>query len=252
MSNKQSFCIANWKMNKSLDESNQFLNKLTSKDLTISNSKLIICPSFISLSPISLSNSSNLIEFGSQNVSSEEEGSLTGEISVSMLENINCNWSIIGHSERRQSFFETDDLIAKKMKLVLESNLNPILCIGETLEERNNNLTEEILNNQLETAFSKVNTNSLFKKNILIAYEPVWAIGTGVSADIETINNNIAIIKNIVNNYIINNCNIYLLYGGSVNERNAAEIFNIKYLNGFLIGTSSLDVNSFYNIYKQI
>ena len=138
------------------------------------------------------------------------------------------------------------------MKLVLESNLNPILCIGETLEERNNNLTEEILNNQLETAFSKVNTNSLFKKNILIAYEPVWAIGTGVSADIETINNNISIIKNIVNNYIINNCNIYLLYGGSVNERNAAEIFNIKYLNGFLIGTSSLDVNSFYNIYKQI
>ena len=137
-------------------------------------------------------------------------------------------------------------------KTSLESNLNPILCIGETLEERNNNLTEEILNNQLKTAFSKVDDNNSFKKNILIAYEPVWAIGTGVSADIKTINNNISIIKNIVNNYIINNCNIYLLYGGSVNERNAAEIFNINYLNGFLIGTSSLDVDTFYNIYKQI
>ena len=252
MSKKKSFCIANWKMNKNLDESNQFLNDILSKDLTISNSKLIICPSFLSLESISSSNLKNSIDLGSQNVSYKDKGSLTGEISVSMLENINCNWTIIGHSERRQYFFESNNLIAKKMKLVLESTLSPILCIGETLEERNNGLTEEVLHNQIKTAFSEINSNNMLEKDILIAYEPVWAIGTGVSADIETISNNISIIKNIANNYIINNCNIYLLYGGSVNERNATEIFSINYLNGFLIGTSSLDVDTFYNIYKQI
>ena len=252
MTNKKSFCIANWKMNKSLDESKKYLDQLSSKDLNVSNSNLIICPSFISLPAMSLVKKNTTITFGSQNVSYKEKGALTGEISISMLENINCDWVIIGHSERRQYFLESNDSIASKMQLVLKSKLNPILCIGETLEERNDNLTKNILENQLKTAFSKVDFNCCFNKDILIAYEPVWVIGTGISADIETISNNIRIIKNIINNYDINNCNIYLLYGGSVNEVNASEIFNINNMNGFLIGTSSLDVDTLYSIYKQI
>ena len=239
MINKKSFCIANWKMNKTLDESKVYLDQLSSKDLSVSNSNLIICPSFISLSLMSLFKENSSIIFGSQNVSHKRKGALTGEISISMLENIDSKWVIIGHSERRKLFLETNDHISSKMKLVLSSKLNPILCIGETLEERNNNLTKNILENQLKTAFSKVDFNSCSNKDILIAYEPIWAIGTGISADIETISNNITIIKNIINNYDINNCNIYLLYGGSVNEINAAEIFNINNMNGFLIGTSS-------------
>ena len=138
------------------------------------------------------------------------------------------------------------------MKLALSSKLNPILCIGETLEERNDNLTKNILENQLKTAFSKVDFNSCSNKDILIAYEPVWAIGTGVAAELNIIEKNMKLIKKIINNISTNNCNIYLLYGGSVNEHNVAEIFSLTDVNGFLIGGASLEVESFYDIYKQI
>ncbi len=252
MNNKKSFCIANWKMNKNINDAKEFLSKLQCKDLSLSDSNIVICPSFVSLYTLCSSKANPLITFGSQNVSTNQKGALTGEVSVNMLEDIDCNWAIIGHSERRQLFNETNDSISKKVKMVLNSKLNPIICVGETIKERKENLTFEVLENQIKSAFSKVDLGKFYKKNILIAYEPVWAIGTGVSADIQTISENIKIIKNIINNYDINNRNIYLLYGGSVDENNATEIFNIDDVNGFLIGTSSLDVNIFYNIYKQI
>ena len=245
---KKSFCIANWKMNKNIKESIDFLNKINNKDLSLSDSKMIICPSFLSLAINS--NENNDISFGAQNVSSLEKGSLTGEISISMLEDIICDWVIVGHSERRTIFNETDNSIADKMKLVYMSSLNPILCIGESLDQKNNNLTSEILGKQIDLALSKIDFT--ISKDILIAYEPVWAIGTGIAADIGIIEKNMKLIKKMINNINTNNCNIYLLYGGSVNENNATEIFDLTDVNGFLIGGASLEVESFYSIYKQI
>ncbi len=246
--NKKSFCIANWKMNKKLDESDDFLAELKNKDLTISDSKMIICPSFISLA-IS-SNENDRISFGAQNVSFFKEGALTGEVSIDMLENICCDWVIIGHSERRKLFNESNSDIANKMKLVYASSLNPVLCIGESLDEKNNNQTAEILENQIKSALLKIDFK--IEKDILIAYEPIWAIGTGVSAELDIIEKNMKLIKKIINNISTNNCNIYLLYGGSVNAHNAAEIFELTDVNGFLIGSASLEVDSLYDIYKQI
>ena len=248
---KQSFCIANWKMNKNIKESVDFLNKISKKDLSVSNSQMIICPSFLSLK-LYWSDIKDYISFGSQNVSSFEKGSFTGEISISMLEeeNIFCDWVIIGHSERRMIFKETNEDISNKMKLVYNSSLNPILCIGESLEEKNNDLTSQVLEKQIHLAFSKIDFS--IAKDILIAYEPVWAIGTGIAANIDVIEKNMKLIKKMINNINTNNCNIYLLYGGSVNEDNAAEIFSLNDVNGFLIGGASLEVESFYSIYKQI
>ena len=246
--NKKSFCIGNWKMNKNLDESADFLNQFKSKDLSVSDSEIIICPSFISL--IFGYKTNNKISFGAQNVSPLEKGSQTGEISIDMLENINCDWVIIGHSERRELFDETNDDVANKMGLVYTSALNPILCIGESLKEKNNNQTTIILENQIKSALSKIDFT--IEKDILIAYEPIWAIGTGVAAELNIIEKNMKLIKKIINNISTNNCNIYLLYGGSVNEHNVAEIFSLTDVNGFLIGGASLEVESFYDIYKQI
>jgi len=246
--NKKSFCIGNWKMNKNLDESADFLNQFKDKDLSVSDSEIIICPSFISL--IFGYKANDKISFGAQNVSPLEKGSQTGEISIDMLENINCDWVIIGHSERRKLFNETDDDVANKMGLVYTSPLNPILCIGESLKEKNNNQTAIILENQIKSALSKIDFT--IEKDILIAYEPIWAIGTGVAAELNIIEKNMKLIKKIINNISTNNCNIYLLYGGSVNEHNVAEIFSLTDVNGFLIGGASLEVESFYDIYKQI
>ena len=167
-----------------------------------------------------------------------------------MLESVGCSWVIIGHSERRTVLKETDLDISKKMKLVYNSKINPILCIGETLLEREKKETPLVLKRQIVTAFKEVD----FKKNktILIAYEPIWAIGTGEAANITDIDRNIKIIKNIINDINTKDCNICLLYGGSVDENNASNIFSINEVDGFLIGTSSLSIDSFYKIYRQI
>jgi len=248
--NKKSFCVANWKMNKNIDESISFLDELNRLNLKITTSNMVICPSSIYLYYLARRNNNHMISFGCQNICNKKTGSYTGEISISMIENIGCDWVIIGHSERRQAYNETNKIIADKMELVYNSELTPILCIGESFEEKENKKTQAILDEQINTAFSKIN----FKKNkdILIAYEPIWAIGTGIAATLDIINENMKIIKNIINSFELNNCNLYLLYGGSVNENNATEIFNLDNVNGFLIGTSSLDVQTFYNIYKQI
>ena len=246
--NKKSFCIANWKMNKNFDESGDFLNQLKDKDLSVSDSEIIICPSFMSL--VFGYKKNEKISFGSQNVSSFKKGSYTGEVSIDMLENAHCDWVIIGHSERRKLFHENDEDIANKMNLVYKSSLNPILCIGESLKEKNNNKTNTILDKQIKLGLSKIDFK--VQKDILIAYEPIWAIGTGVAAELDIIEKNMRLIKKIINNINTNNCNIYLLYGGSVNEHNASEIFALNDVNGFLIGSASLEVESFYGIYKRI
>ena len=249
--NKTSFCVANWKMNKDFNESIFYLEKLKKIDLSENKSNIIICPSYLDLHElVKYKEKIKGIDFGAQNVFSEPKGSFTGEISVSMLESIGCKWVILGHSERRVVLGETDLDIAKKMKLVYESKLNPILCIGESLLEKEQKETSVVLKRQINTAFNSIDFKK--NKNILIAYEPVWAIGTGVAASVADITNNIKIIKNIIKNIDTKDCNIYLLYGGSVDGNNASNIFSINEVDGFLIGTASLSIESFYKIYRQI
>ncbi len=245
---RKKICVANWKMNKNFTQSEDFLKEISQKDLSSNSCELVICPSYDSLFLFSRSDSG--LSFGAQDVSHLNNPSSTGEISVDMLTSNNCKYVIIGHSERREFLGETNETISLKMKQVYDSELIPILCIGETLEEKLNELTSGILENQIKKAFSKIEFKS--KKNILIAYEPVWAIGTGQAADNNTIKYNMDLIKKIINNIYTKNCNIYLLYGGSVNENNASEIINIDNVDGFLIGSASLEADSFYKIFKQL
>jgi len=248
MENKK-FCIANWKLNKNSNQGIEFLNKFQNLDLLNTDTSIIICPSFISLQEMIDVNSNMKIDFGAQNISQHLKGSFTGEISTDMLESINCFWSIIGHSERRIFFNETNEIVSSKMKAVFNSKINPILCIGESLDDKDKGNTEIVLKEQLISAFGNIESN--INKDILIAYEPIWAIGTGRAADINTIKFSMKIIKNIIKKININHCNIWLLYGGSVNTKNASEILKINNVSGFLIGTSSLNVDEFYDIYKK-
>ena len=185
---------------------------------------------------------------GAQNVNQHSKGSFTGEVSVKMLQEIECEWVILGHSERRMYYSEEDVILNDKISTVLKSGLNPILCIGENINQKNNHETIPALEHQLNMSLK--NINNLDESNLIIAYEPVWAIGTGVSADIKTISNNIKWIKE----YLLQkfSINIPILYGGSVSSTNCKDILKVDEVNGFLIGSSSLNVEEFYNIYLNL
>jgi len=248
MINKRKFCIANWKMNLNYTDALNYLKIFNKFELNDKNIETIICPDFISMNQFK-KNKKSSYKLGSQNVSSFDKGSYTGDVSVNMLENINCNYVIIGHSERRIYYNEKNVDIKLKFDLVYKSSMVPILCVGENLEERKSNKHINILANQIDSA---LNNYTQFNKDLIIAYEPVWAIGSGESASVFMIEETHAIIKNIIKNYTLNNCNIYILYGGSVNDKNASQIARIDNVDGFLIGTSSLDPKMFYNIYNSL
>ena len=248
--NNKSFCIANWKMYLTNIEAINFIKKFTSYDLSNDNCEIVFCPPFTSMPLLlDLINNKN-ISLGSQDVSKFEKGAYTGESSINMVEELGCKWTIIGHSERRQIFNESYSDISNKMKLVYNnSSLKPIFCIGETLDEMNSGKTKEIIHNQLNSGMYELDFNN--NKDLIIAYEPIWAIGTGVSADVDIIDKNIKIIKDFIKKFNTKNCNIYLLYGGSVTEDNASEIYSLDEVNGFLVGSASTNPENFYSIYKH-
>ena len=223
----------------------KFIEELKEKDLHFSKNKIILCPTFTSLSEVNNIISSVDIELGAQNVHHCPSGSFTGDISASMLIELECEWVILGHSERRHFYPEEDIFINDKVKIAVKSGLNPILCIGENLQERNKNKTIEVLKRQIDSAFNNINLNG---SNVLVAYEPVWAIGTGEAATVEIISE----VTQWLSEYLLQefSINIPILYGGSVSSSNTKKINQIKYVDGFLIGSSSLDVNEFYQVYS--
>ena len=178
----------------------------------------------------------------------EDAGSFTGEVSCSMLKDIGCEWVIIGHSERREILFESNDIIEQKFSQCLESNINPIICIGETQKEREVGGTYDVLKKQLTSIFSSKNTYE--ELNLIIAYEPIWAIGTGLFANNEIIFETNCIINEIMEG-INPAINFSLVYGGSVSPNNAKDLLKITNLDGFLIGGASLIVEDFVEIYKN-
>ena len=247
---RRRFCVANWKMNFNSSDTKSFLENWEKKDLNNKEVKTIFCPSFTELNSTAelLHNSDS--ELGAQNVYYESNGAYTGEISCRMLKDLGCNWVIIGHSERRAIFGETDEMVCHKLDKLTSENMYPIVCIGETKDERKNGKTEEVLSRQLLVAFENQKGKNI--EHTIIAYEPVWAIGTGITATIVMISEAHQCIRNIFNTNGFNGDDISILYGGSVTNENAAELSEITDVDGFLVGGASLDVDKFYAIYNQL
>src|SRR3989338_7813690 len=239
---------ANWKMNKDIKEAVSFVKDFKKLVKNAKNIDIAICPPFTLLFELNELLKNSGIKLGAQNMHFEEKGAYTGEISPLMLKDAGCEYVILGHSERRQYFKETDDLINEKVKSALKNKLKPILCIGETLQQRNNNKTIEIIENQLMNCLNNINENEI--KNIAIAYEPVWAIGTGKNATPEQAEEVHKFIRNLLlkvyNKKISDNARI--IYGGSVKPENIKDLMAMKNINGALVGGASLEPESFAQI----
>lgn len=246
---KQIVIAANWKMNTTLDEARKLVTDLKKNLNTSGNVITILCPPFVYLSEIqSLLVNSN-IHIGAQNIYFEEKGAFTGEISASMVSDF-CEFVILGHSERRSIFGESNELINKKIHATLQNGLKPILCVGESQQQREDGLAEQIIQEQLSIGLNGVNRID----NIQIAYEPVWAIGTGIAAT-PVIANEImgGIIKStLLAMYDEKQMNtVPLLYGGSVNSENIEDYVSMSGINGALIGGASLKVKEFTSIVQK-
>ena len=210
--------------------------------------EVILCVPFIDLFYSLLAVQETNIKIGAQNMHWEEKGAYTGEVSGEMLKSINVEYVIIGHSERRAYFNETDETVNKKIKAALKNELKPIVCVGESLEQKEAGKTEEIITTQVEKAFKEISGED--SKKIIIAYEPIWAIGTGKTATADDANNSIKAIRNKINNMYGADVadNIHILYGGSVKSSNAKELFETSDIDGALIGGASLKVDEFAKI----
>ncbi len=248
---KKYLIAGNWKMHKNISESEELIDTIKSNfSQEDENVKLLVAPPFTNLYFVYQKIKDTGIYLGAQNCHWESSGAFTGEISPDMLQSVGCNYVIIGHSERRAMFGETNEKINKKLHALLSNSLNPIVCIGETLEQRQAGKTFQVLEDQLTNGLKGISNEQI--KNIIIAYEPVWAIGTGVAATIEQVDEaHNWIREKLVNLFGENALQTIIQYGGSVNEKNSVELFSLKNVNGALIGGASLKADSFIKIYKN-
>ena len=239
--------IANWKMNKSVAESVSFVNQIIDPLSKINSVATVICPPFTSLSALSRSIAGTHIKLGAQNVYFEIDGAYTGEISISMLKEL-CSYVIVGHSERRILFKENDLTINMKLRSVINNGLNPILCVGESIESRTKGEANQVIGDQITKGLEKVTSLD----NLIIAYEPIWAIGTGKSASSEIAQEMSLTIRNKINDlYGIISQKIPILYGGSVKSENINDFVSQDDINGALVGSASLDPKSFVAIVSE-
>ena len=237
----------NWKMNMLPNDTIDFINALE-PNVKESDSEIIICVPFTDLFyAISFCQGTN-IHVGAQNVFYEDSGAYTGEVSAQMLKCINTEYVIIGHSERRKYFAETDQIVNKKVHKAIENGLKPIICVGETLEEREQGKAIEKITSQISEALKGLTKENL--ENIIIAYEPIWAIGTGKTATKEDANEAIKAIRSKINEQFGTD-DITILYGGSVKPENANELFQMSDIDGALVGGASLKVSSFKAIIDE-
>ena len=249
---KKPIVAANWKMYKTPQEGVSFVNEISNLLLDKEKPTIIFCPSFTSLFHINENLSDSSIVLGSQNVYSEPEGAFTGEISVRMLKNCGVRYVIIGHSERRHIFKENNISLNKKLHAVLDNDLMPIFCIGETINDRNAGYTETILKEQLTKGLDGVKGHLI--DHIVIAYEPVWAIGTGVNAKPKQVEDTHLQINELLAELFATELvkQIPILYGGSVKPENAKELIKVEGVDGFLIGGSSLKLEFLYKIIQIV
>lgn len=243
---KSPIVAANWKMNLTIEEGLDLVKQVLDGSSS-DGSEIIFFPPSIALSAIGGMLKNTDYKVGIQNIHHEKSGAYTGEISAEMVKFLDVQYAIIGHSERRQYFFETDAQINGKIKSALSANLCPVVCVGESLPERESGKTNEILKKQLMSALKDIDNIS---DRLVIAYEPVWAIGTGKSADLNQVYDAHNFINEILQSRFKNHTPI--LYGGSVKAENASELCEIKNVDGFLIGGASLQSESFCQIIKNV
>ncbi len=237
--------IANWKMNKTAEETKDFISSFLPMVKNVTNVDILIAPPFTSLGVASQLLQGTDIKLGAQNVFYEEKGAFTGEISPVMLLSVGCSCVIIGHSERRQYFSETDEIVNKKIKTGRKNRLEVILCIGESLKERENNRTFEVLEKQLSGSLKDI-----YMEGVDIAYEPIWAIGTGKTATPEQANEAHKFIKEWLRKNKEGTDRIRILYGGSVTPENIESLMAEPEVNGALVGGASLKPDSFAKIVR--
>jgi len=244
----------NWKMNLLQDEARELFAGVKSLVSGLSDAQLpeiVIAPTFTSIAVVSSAKASwgsDKIAIAGQNCNWESSGAYTGEISVEMLKDAGCSHVIIGHSERRQHFSETDEMINKKAKAILAGGLTPIICCGETLEQRESGVTDEHIASQIRAALKGLSNEDIAKS--VIAYEPIWAIGTGKTCDTPEANRVIAMIRNVVKEVSSTEAGdaIRILYGGSVKPSSIEEQLSASDIDGALIGGASLKADSFNQI----
>jgi triosephosphate isomerase len=246
---RDNIVAGNWKMNNDYSQTKKLINDLKSSKIP-DDVRVMVAPSFTQLSQCKNLLSSTHISVVAQNMNANNSGAFTGEISASMLKGIEVYTVIIGHSERRSIFNETDEILKEKVKSALSADMEVIFCFGEELKERKNNDYFKIVNNQLRYVLFDLPESCW--KNIILAYEPVWAIGTGETATANQAQEMHLYVRNLIrDNYSeATSENISILYGGSVKPSNAKEIFSGKDVDGGLIGGASLNANDFIEIFS--
>ena len=247
--------IGNWKLNLDHLEAIQLLQKINyslPEDIE-ENIEIVLSPSFTSLRSLQtvISSDKLKIKLSSQNVSQYSSGAYTGEISAAQLKKLDIEYAIVGHSERRTLFNEVDSVINDKVNRLIDSEIVPIFCFGESIDERKSGTYLNFIENQINEGLKGLRKDKV--KKLVVAYEPIWAIGTGEVASLENIVEVLDYVKNIINKKpFFNDDNIKLIYGGSVSPDNAEDILNSKIVDGALVGGASLDPNKFLDIIKAV
>jgi triosephosphate isomerase len=245
---RKKIIAGNWKMNKTAPEASELAKGIRQKIDKSTEVDVVMCPPFIDLAAVYSVIHDSYIDLGGQNLHWEEKGAFTGEISADMLKSVGCHYVIIGHSERRQYFGETDETVNKKIKSALHEGLIPIVCVGELLEEREADKTKSVIETQVKAAFEDI--DKIQAQKTVLAYEPVWAIGTGKVATPEQAQEVHEFIRKLLTDIFDEETaeTIRIQYGGSMKPDNAAELLSQPDVDGGLIGGASLDVDSFVAI----
>ncbi|NIO49000.1 MAG: triose-phosphate isomerase [Candidatus Aminicenantes bacterium] len=251
INNEKPFIAGNWKMHKTIPEAVEMVKTLKEAGPELTDAELVIIPPYTMLSEVKKVIEGSSVQLGAQNLFWEEKGAFTGEISPPMLKDAGCQYVTIGHSERRQYFGETNETVNKKVKAALAHELTPIMCIGESLEEREKGKTIEKVETQINSGLEGLGKEEM--RRIVIAYEPIWAIGTGITATPSQAEEVHSFIREKVAEKYGNEIASYaiILYGGSVKPDNTYSLLKENNINGALVGGASLEADSFIQITKE-
>jgi triosephosphate isomerase len=240
----------NWKMHKTVDESVALVEQLRETLADVKDREILVCPPFTALHAVAKTLQGSNIQVGGQNLYPAQEGAYTGETSPAMLLDVGCSYVILGHSERRQYFQEGDQFVNQKLKVALEHGLKPILCVGETLEQRGEGRQKTVVSMQVERGLSEISAEAM--KDVAIAYEPIWAIGTGHTATPQQADEMHGMIRNNLSGLYGDELaqSVCIMYGGSVKPGNVDDLMAQPEVDGALVGGASLDAESFARIVR--
>jgi len=242
MPDRTPYIAANWKMHKTVAEAGEFVDALLPR-IAATRHDVVICPPFTALTAVVERRYGTAVKVAAQNMHEEQSGAFTGEVSAPMLVELDVEAVVLGHSERRQHFGETDEALARKVPAALAAGLEPILCVGESEEARDAGQTEGVLERQLQADLVEVEDDRIAE--VVVAYEPIWAIGTGRTATPEQAQEACAFIRDVVRMRGADDGAVRILYGGSVKPANAAELLSQEDIDGALVGGASLDPEEF-------